>query len=87
MNKAVRLIAATGLLGVAYFSAGQTDISLSLWIATALLFAITVLLEDLWQFVAVLLALPLMFLLYNSGSRDALTLVVFSLISVLSSIK
>ncbi len=84
MNRAVRLGAAVGLLTLSYINATEAEVALSLWIASFLVFAVTALLDDKWQYLTVLLSLPLLYALYTSGSRDALTLAAFGLFSLLN---
>lgn len=58
MNRAVRLGAAVGLLTLSYINATEAEVALSLWIASFLVFAVTALLDDKWQYLTVLLSLP-----------------------------
>lgn len=82
----IRFISSLSLLLLAYYKAGALlDSSLSLWIATGVLFITTVFLERSWQLLAIPLSMPLLFSLYSSGLRDPLVFVVLSLLVVLSS--
>ncbi len=85
MSRLIRFLTALGLLLIAYLTTGiNTDISVSLWIATALLLAVTVFLQDSWQIIAIPLALPLLIAVYHVNNRELLCQVFLSLLAALN---
>ncbi len=85
MNRLIRFIAALGLLGLAFFQAKALgEISISLWLATGVLFILAVFLQDNWQLLTIPLALPLFISLYQSGNNEVLALALLSLIAIIN---
>jgi hypothetical protein len=85
MSRLIRFLTALGLLLIAYFTTGiNTDISVSLWLATALLLAVTVFLQDSWQMIAIPLVLPLLIAVYHINNRELLCQIVLSLLAALN---
>lgn len=85
MNRLIRFITALGLLGLALFQAkAMGEISLSLWLATGVLFTLSIFLQDNWQLLTIPLAIPLFISLYQGGNNQALALALLSLIAVIN---
>ncbi len=85
MSRLVRFVTTLSLLGLAFLQAKTMgEISFSLWLATGVLFAMAVFLQDIWQLLTIPLAIPLFISLYQSGHNEALALAVLSLLAIIN---